>query len=416
MTIEKIVKKISLLHSVSTETPTSFNLAREIVNYISIDWSNPDLKILDPGCGRGTFLLAVLEKLEQYHNREHIVKNMLYGCDISKVQYSIAIKALKMTSGVEANISNSDALTKAWNMKFDVVLGNPPYEAASEDGRKDQANNLWSKFVDKGISLVKDGGYFTFIIPTSWLSPAADIGKGKHGTRFFEAYFQKYKTHVLNVNECARHFNVGSTFSYFVLEKTVSNNFNTRVITEEDDFIIDLKTISYLPKSMNPLSIAINKKILEHSDKFGIVGNNLPETRIEMKKDKDEVFSVPCYNTPAKGGTYWFSEAPVATATKSKVIISISGNYVPVYDLGGMSFTGMCIIYYLKDTDNMDSIRSYLESKLIKFVLNENKYTGWVSPVISNLPNIDKTRIWTDQDLYTHFKLTQEEVDYIDAR
>jgi site-specific DNA-methyltransferase (adenine-specific) len=62
----------------------------------------------------------------------------------------------------------------------------------------------------------------------------------------------------------------------------------------------------------------------------------------------------------------------------------------------------------------MDSIRSYLESKLVKFILDENKYTGWVSPVISDLPEVDKTKIWKDQDLYSHFGLTQEEIDHIE--
>lgn len=413
--VEKVVRKISLLHSVSTETPTSFELARELVNKIDTDWKNPYQTFLDPACGRGTFLLALLEKLEQYHSRQHIVKNMLYGADISKVQASIAIKALTLLSGVKPNISICDSLTKVWNMKFDVVVGNPPYQASENGERSDQANNLWSKFTEKGMSLVKKGGHLSFITPTSWLSPAADVGKGKTGIRFFRDYFQKYKTLVLNVNECARHFNVGSTFSYFIVEKTLASQYDTKVITETMDYTIDLRTITYLPKTMNQLSISINKKVLEAKDKFGIVGNNLPETKIEMKKELEGSYTVPCYNTPAKGGTYWYAETPISTANKPKVIVSISGNYVPVYDNGGMSFTCMCLAYYLKSNDNMDAIRSILESKIVKFVLNENKYTGWVSPVLSELPDIDKSKVWSDQELYNHFNLTQEEIDHIES-
>jgi hypothetical protein len=302
-----------------------------------------------------------------------------------------------------------------FSMKFDVIVGNPPYGASDDNGRKDQANNLWSKFTKKGFDLLDKGGFLAFVTPNSWLSPAADIGKGKHGIRFFNDYFQYYKTHTLNINECGKHFNVGSTFSYFVVEKTPSDDFITQVITEDSNYKIDLKTINYLPKTMNPLSISINKKVLEIEEKFGIVGNNLPESRLTMQKEKTGKFIVPCYNTPAKGGTYWYAEQPISTAKDPKVIISISGTYVPVYDMGGMSFTGMCLAYYLRKNDNMDSIRSYLESKLVRFVLDENKYTGWVSPVISDLPCVDKTKIWTDIELYEFFNLTQEEINHIEA-
>jgi len=87
MDIEKIVKKLSHLHSTSTETPTDFALARIIVNQLKVDWSNPNLKVLDPACGRGTILLALAEKLESAgHSRKHILKNMIYGHDIKTVQ------------------------------------------------------------------------------------------------------------------------------------------------------------------------------------------------------------------------------------------------------------------------------------------------------------------------------------------
>lgn len=378
-------------------------------------WTSNSTTFFDPAIGGGQFVAEIEKRLRKYGHSQENIRRRVFGLENSDFLVDLSVNMNKLVGQYRRKPYQKFLNMEATNMKFDVVIGNPPYEATAEDGRKDQANNLWSKFTHKGMNLVKDGGYFTFITPTSWLSPAADVGKGKYGTRFFEAYFQTYKTHVLNVNECGRHFNVGSTFSYFVLEKTVANNHNTRVITEEDDFTIDLKTINYLPKSMNPLSISINKKVLEHSDKFGIVGNNLPETRIDMEKEgATDTFTVPCYNTPAKGGTYWYAQEPIATADKAKVIISISGNYVPVYDPGGMSFTGMCLCYYLQEGDSMDAIRSFLESRLVKFVLNENKYTGWVSPVVSDLPNIDKTRVWTDQELYAHFGLTQEEIDYVE--
>lgn len=377
-------------------------------------WSSNTTTFFDPALGGGQFVRDIERRLRARGHSNDNIRSRVYGFEYNMALVDLAVNMNKLV-GQYSRMPYENFLELDNSMKFDVIVGNPPYGASDDDGRKDQANNLWSKFTKKGFDILNKGGFLAFVTPNSWLSPAADIGKGKHGIRFFNDYFQFYKTHTLNVNECGKHFNVGSTFSYFIVEKTPSDNFETKVITEDSNYTIDLKTIEYLPKTMNPMSISINKKVLEIEEKFGIVGNNLPECRIDMKKEKTGNFNVPCYNTPAKGGTYWYSETAISTANDPKVIISISGNYVPVYDAGGMSFTGMCLAYYLKKNDDMGSIRSYLESKLVKFILDENKYTGWVSPVISDLPDIDKTKVWTDAELYSHFNLTQEEIDYIEA-
>ena len=301
-------------------------------------------------------------------------------------------------------------------VEFDVIIGNPPYESATADGRKDQANNLWSKFTKKAFEIVKKDGVVAFVTPTSWLSPAADIGKGKNGIRFIRDYFQKLSVVYMNINECAKHFSVGSTFSYFVVKNTETTAFKTEILTDETSYTIDLRDIEYFPKTMNKLAISISKKTLEHSVKFGFIGNNLPECRIEFVREKTDEYDVPAYHTSAKGGTYWYAKEHISTSSRKKVVVSISGEFNPVYDnIGELNFTNMCKAYYLNSNDNMESIKSFLGSKLIKFLMKQNKYTGWVAPIINDLPIIDKTKLWVDEELYTHFNLTQEEIDYIEA-
>jgi len=389
-------------------------LVTEILNQLPDSvWTSKTTTFFDPAIGGGQFVKEIESRLLAAGHSKDNIRKRVFGFEESELHIRYAVNKHSLL-GQYVRKPSMRVLELEENMKFDVVVGNPPYEATSDDGRKDQANNLWSKFTQKGMSLVKTGGHIAFVIPNSWLSPAADVGKGKHGTRFFNDYFQKFKTLILNVNECARHFDVGSTFSYFVVEKSVSSKFDTKVVTDQTEYVMDLRDIHYLPKTMHPLAISINKKVLDIVDKFGIVGNNLPETRMDMQADQTKEFCVPAYHTSGKGGTYWYAKKAISTASKPKVIISISGNYVPVYDNGGMSFTGMCVVYYLEGTDKLDSVQSYLNSKLVRFVLNENKYTGWVSPVITDLPNVDKTKVWTDKDLYKHFKLTKEEVKYIE--
>jgi site-specific DNA-methyltransferase (adenine-specific) len=390
-------------------------LVEEMIDQLPASvWTSDSTTFFDPAIGGGQFVRAIEQRLRAQGHSDENIRQRVFGFEESELHIRFAVNKHKLV-GQYTRKPYEKFLELDNDMKFDVVVGNPPYEATTEDGRKDQANNLWSKFTKKSLESVEDNGHFAFIIPASWLSPAADIGKGKHGTRFFNDYFQKYKTLTININECARHFDVGSTFSYFVLEKTTAANFVTNVITADSKYNIDLRTIHYLPKTMNPLAISINKKVLDQPVKFGIVGNNLPESRLTESTVQSASFPIPAYHTSGKGGTYRYFKNPIVTANKPKVIISISGNYSPIYDLGGMSFTGMCVVYYLQNNDSMDSIKSYLNSKLIKFILDENKYTGWVSPVISDLPDVSKTKIWSDVDLYQHFKLTKDEIDYIES-
>ena len=45
-----------------------------------------------------------------------------------------------------------------------------------------------------------------------------------------------------------------------------------------------------------------------------------------------------------------------------------------------------------------------------------NKWSGWNSlDVIKQLPRVDLGKVWKDNELYAHFGLLDDEVNYIDA-
>jgi tRNA1(Val) A37 N6-methylase TrmN6 len=42
-------------------------------------------------------------------------------------------------------------------MKFDVIVGNPPYQAAVEqNGQRGSRTHIWHKFVNKSLKMIKD--------------------------------------------------------------------------------------------------------------------------------------------------------------------------------------------------------------------------------------------------------------------
>lgn len=73
-------------------------------------------------------------------------------------------------------------------------------------------------------------------------------------------------------------------------------------------------------------------------------------------------------------------------------------------------------IVKLDKNDNKESVISYMNSKLIKFLIQNNRYSGFVTTIVAkNIPKVDFTKNWTDKDIYKYFNLTSEEINYIES-
>ena len=69
-----------------TETGEVFTppeLCKQMVDEIPLDIiKNPESTFLDNSAGSGNFIIALLNRLKEYHSEEHIVNNMLYVIEI----------------------------------------------------------------------------------------------------------------------------------------------------------------------------------------------------------------------------------------------------------------------------------------------------------------------------------------------
>jgi len=187
-----------------------------------------NIKIVDPACGSGAFLVYVFDYLLAENKRvsdvlgnslfssedyvRDILRNNIYGVDLNEESVEItklslwlktAQKGKKLTT-LDANIKCGNSLIddlkivggKAFNWQekfvdvfrsggFDVVVGNPPYvdsESMTKNVPEERnwltANystargnwDLFVLFVQKGVDLLKDGGYSSMIMPNKILS------------------------------------------------------------------------------------------------------------------------------------------------------------------------------------------------------------------------------------------------------
>ena len=119
---------------------------------------------LDPCFGSGTFIDAIIKKLRQYGHSMENIQERIYGCEVSHRLHNKFTKELSINYNF-TKLYKEDFLTKDFNnMKFDVVIGNPPFNENSSDSTN--TVELYSKFTYKAIELSK--GKVSFVIPFEW--------------------------------------------------------------------------------------------------------------------------------------------------------------------------------------------------------------------------------------------------------
>ena len=151
-------------------------------------WYNKDLKWYDPANGMGNFPIAVYLRLintlkdiipDNEERKRHILENILYMSELNKKNVYISKQIFDIDNKYKLNIHEGDSLKldikKEWNVdKFDIIIGNPPYnDELTNVGAKPLYNKFIEYYIDKCILL-------SFIIPSRWFSG----GKGLDKFRF----------------------------------------------------------------------------------------------------------------------------------------------------------------------------------------------------------------------------------------
>jgi len=162
------------------EVFTPLLLIEEILDHLPPKiWRDPTTRWLDPAAGLGQFTSVVYERLMKslaiaipsvQERKRHILEKMLFMVELNKE----SVAKLRILFGKRANIISGDFLVQDFpDMKFDVVLGNPPYQMPKRGSYKGAAGHrtLWDGFVKHSLELLKPGGYLGFITPANWRRP-----------------------------------------------------------------------------------------------------------------------------------------------------------------------------------------------------------------------------------------------------
>ncbi len=142
--------------------------------------------IYDPTCGTGEFLIAFLrKKLKNTSNALDSVKS-IYGNDLNIVSIRITQLRIILTilefnneQSIEGiaeilnnNFSCADYITHDLKMKYDIIIGNPPYiEDNKYNGELPQKyGNIYASVLSNASKQLKKNGVMAFIVPLSYIS------------------------------------------------------------------------------------------------------------------------------------------------------------------------------------------------------------------------------------------------------
>ena len=296
-------------------------------------------------------------------------------------------------------VMQGDFIELEFDMKFDVIVGNPPYQGNNDKGTKQpKSHNLWSKFAEKGVELLNPNGFIAFVTPDSWMSPNSQLLK-----------LFKDNSLIWVDTEVGKYFTVGSSFTAWCVQK----NKNTQTAVS-DGLEVDITKLQYLPRNFAKTFPIHDKVINSTHPKLDILCDTSCHSDYKHNNFADIQDATYKYVTFHTNAQTKFCKKQSKDFLKSKIIWTTSGYFKPFFSAGNLGTSEVCQ-YILADSAEAQNILSYLDSKLYKFIINTGKWSGFLNgKVLASLPKLTN-KIWTDQELYKHFSLTQEEIDYVEA-
>lgn len=238
------------------------------------EWT-PDIKIIDPGCGCGIFLIKAIDFIKSEYNVKvkDIVMNNIFGIDLEADNVRRCKKILKMMVELDddeidesaINILNADSLKSDWNKLFsvsgfDYIIGNPPYVNTHDMNKttisflKDNFKttqsgvfNIFYAFVEQGMKYLSNNGKVSYIVPNNFLTIKSALE--------FRIFIQNQKllSEIIDFADNMVFKPVRTYNCIIVLDKTDKDIFKYSVLDKSDDLLTDLNQIEFSTMSMERL-------------------------------------------------------------------------------------------------------------------------------------------------------------------
>ena len=317
------------------------------------------------------------------------------------------------------------------DMKFDVIIGNPPYQL-SDGGAQSSATPLYHKFVEQALKLKPR--YLSMIIPSRWFSG----GKGLDNFRNLMLNNSNLRVIVdyLSSTDCFPGVSIEGGVCYFLWDRdnqgdakitTISNGISdtaTRplLVKNQHTFIRFNKAIRILEK-INGKKIEKNfSQIVSARKPFGL------DSTFTNFNDVESGSKVKIYANKTTGFVVRsLIKQNVESIDKFKIFISYAygiGSSYPSQVINtpllGHPNT-VCTETYLligpfDNKETAENVLSYMNTRLFKFLVLLLKSTQHgTSKVYSLVPLIDFKKKYNDKLIYDLFDINDDEITFIES-
>ena len=477
------------------EVFTPPNLANDILDLLPQElWSNPNAKFLDPVSKSGVFLREMAKRLmkgletqipDKQERINHIFTQQLYGIAITELTSLLSRRSVycsKIANGKysicetfateQGNILyerlqhtwkngkctycgasqevydredvletyayhfiHTDQPEKIFNMKFDVIVGNPPYQL-SDGGNSRSAGPIYHKFVQQAKKL--NPKYLTMILPARWYAG----GKGLDDFRA-EMLADKRIRKIVdfeNSNDVFPGVDVAGGICYFLWDR--DNKGLCELVN-----LIDGKQVKS-ERELNEFPI-----LIRHSQAIPIIRKVLAKGENNGKKLSDIVssrkpFGLPTNYVPQNSGIpCWFIQriglkfaninditddnklldkwkflapkAPIAGQTDfSKPVGFYYDGNTRIVKPGECCTESFIVLGAFSTEEEVLAYKSYIFTKVVRFLLLQTVISQDVTKNnFQFIPDLGKYEgIYTDKILVKRWEITDEEWNFIDSK
>ncbi len=453
-------------------------------------WTDKTSTFLDPGCKSGVFLREIAKRLDiglekQIPDRQkrlnHIFQNQVFGLGITELTSLLSRRSVycSKTANGKYSVCNSfddeqgnihfkrtphiwekgrcvfcgageeeynrakelethayrfihtDKPEEIFNMKFDVIVGNPPYQMGSDGGTRDMP--IYNKFVDQAKKL--NPRFLSMIIPSRWMASGLGLSEFRR-TMLGDRRIRKLVDYE-RMDAVFPGVDFEGGVCYFLWDRdnegdcavtTISGDDAVgpvaRDLNEFDVFVRDSHAVKILRKVLGAREASITE-ILSVDKEFGWTSNF--DGFHEKQRPNDVALH---YNRKGKRLIGWIDRSDVG---KSPHLIDTWKVMVPAAygergtrpaTVLGPSFiagspsvcTQTYLFFYVRSKKEASSLTSYQRTRFFRFLVSLRKITQHATrSTYKWVPQQTWDRTWTDQALYKKYSLTIADIAFIES-